>query len=56
MITSGDDATDRQLRDTFGVTDDGIEKLKRMAEARKKRPQLTPRKGKAEHSLLGFKR
>jgi hypothetical protein len=38
----GDDATDRLLRDTFGVTDEGIEALKRRANEDAERERLHP--------------
>lgn len=37
-------ATDRELRDTFGVTDEGIEALKKRALEDKERDRLHPRK------------
>ena len=56
MATGDDGATDRLLRDTFGVTDEGMEKLKKMAEEDKKRRERNPtpsRKGKATHHPPG---
>jgi hypothetical protein len=35
-------ATDRELRDTFGVTDEGIEELNKRAILRKERERLHP--------------